>query len=360
MTEAVPSYLSPTGQEIVFLLLGAVAVGSALLVVMTKQIVHAALWLVVCFGALAGGYLVLTAEFVAWVQVLIYVGAIIVLLLFGIMLTRAPIGRSDDLDSGNKAVAAVVAVATAAILVTVVIDGFRTAYTPLTPGHGAAGELGAGIFATWVLPFEALSVLLLAALIGAIVLSRTDISAPAPASGGPPGTQPDVGGSGVTPDGGSSGPAPDATHSGVAPGGTGPGSALDGAHSGGAPAGTAPGVVGNGTDSGPPSDGAGSGVAPGGTSRSETGSGAARTDPTATTRGADSAAATEGADSAATMEGTGSGAERTAQESAPPGRPLSASSSDRAASAAPTGTGPEVSSDDRTDGGTPPDQTGRQ
>ncbi|MET8865577.1 NADH-quinone oxidoreductase subunit J [Nonomuraea sp. NPDC004580] len=175
MTEAVPSYLSPTGQEIVFLLLGAVAVGSALLVVMTRQIVHAALWLVVCFGALAGGYLVLTAEFVAWVQVLIYVGAIIVLLLFGIMLTRAPIGRSADLDSGNKVVAAVVAVATAAILVTVVIDGFRTAYTPLTPGPGAAKELGASIFATWVLPFEALSVLLLAALIGAIVLSRTDI-----------------------------------------------------------------------------------------------------------------------------------------------------------------------------------------
>ncbi|MEO3799555.1 NADH-quinone oxidoreductase subunit J [Nonomuraea sp. B1E8] len=180
MTEAVPSYLSPTGQEIVFLLLGAVAVGSALLVVTTRQLVHAALWLVVCFGALAGGYLVLTAEFVAWVQVLIYVGAVVVLMLFGIMLTRAPIGPSADLDSGNRVVAAVVAVATAALLVTVVIDGFRTAYAPLHPGKGAAKELGASVFATWVLPFEALSVLLLAALIGAIVLSRTDIP------GGPP------------------------------------------------------------------------------------------------------------------------------------------------------------------------------
>ncbi|MFB4272360.1 NADH-quinone oxidoreductase subunit J [Nonomuraea sp. GTA35] len=185
MTEAVPSYLSPTGQELVFLLLGAVAVGSALLVVTTRQLVHAALWLVVCFGALAGGYLVLTAEFVAWVQVLIYVGAVVVLLLFGIMLTRAPIGRSTDLDSGNRLVASLVAVATAAILVTVVIDGFRTAYVPLTPGQGAAKELGASVFATWVLPFEALSVLLLAALIGAIVLSRTDIPGGAP-------TQPDT------------------------------------------------------------------------------------------------------------------------------------------------------------------------
>ncbi|WP_246267279.1 NADH-quinone oxidoreductase subunit J family protein [Nonomuraea typhae] len=197
MTEAAPSFLPPTTQEVVFLLLGAVAVGSALLVVTTRQLVHAALWLVVCFGALAGVYLVLTAEFVAWVQVLIYVGAVVVLLLFGIMLTRAPIGRSADLDSGNRVVAAVVALATAAILVTVVVDGFRTAYTPLKPGEGAAGELGASVFRTWVLPFEALSVLLLAALIGAIVLSRTDIrgapppvgesggSAPAEGPGGP-------------------------------------------------------------------------------------------------------------------------------------------------------------------------------
>ncbi|WP_406319155.1 NADH-quinone oxidoreductase subunit J [Streptosporangium sp. NBC_01639] len=174
MTE-VPSYLSPTGQEIVFLLLGAVAVGSALLVVTTKQLVHAALWLVVCFGALAGGYLVLTAEFVAWVQVLIYVGAIVVLLLFGIMLTRAPIGATADLDSRNRPAATLVAIATAVVLVTVVVDGFRTAYTPLEPGSGSAKELGSSIFRNWVLPFEALSVLLLAALIGAIVLSRTDI-----------------------------------------------------------------------------------------------------------------------------------------------------------------------------------------
>ncbi|WP_345152802.1 NADH-quinone oxidoreductase subunit J, partial [Nonomuraea rubra] len=144
----------------------------------------------VCFGALAGGYLVLTAEFVAWVQVLIYVGAVVVLMLFGIMLTRAPIGRSTDLDSGNRLVAALVAVATAAILVTVVIDGFRTAYAPLTPGQGAAKELGASVFATWVLPFEALSVLLLAALIGAIVLSRTDIPGGAPSHTSEPGTSP--------------------------------------------------------------------------------------------------------------------------------------------------------------------------
>jgi NADH-quinone oxidoreductase subunit J len=170
-----------TGEEVVFLLLGVITVGAGVLVVTTRQLVHAALWLVVSFGALAGSYLVLTAEFVAWVQVLIYVGAVIVLLLFGIMLTRAPIGRSEALDSGNRWVALAVALATAGVLVTVVVRGFRDASAPLRGGAGAAGEMGASVFRSWVLPFEVLSVLLLAALVGAIVLSRTDIGDRPPA-----------------------------------------------------------------------------------------------------------------------------------------------------------------------------------
>jgi NADH-quinone oxidoreductase subunit J len=161
-----------TGFDVVFVLLGVVAVGAGVLVVTTRQMVHAALWLVVSFGALAADYLVLTAEFVAWVQVLIYVGAVVVLLLFGIMLTRAPIGRAADLDSGNRWVALAVALATAGVLVTVLVRGFRQAYAPLKVGSGSANALGAGVFSTWVLPFEVLSVLLLAALVGAIVLSR--------------------------------------------------------------------------------------------------------------------------------------------------------------------------------------------
>ncbi|MBW8485099.1 NADH-quinone oxidoreductase subunit J family protein [Actinomadura parmotrematis] len=164
-----------TGQDLVLLLLGAVAVGAGVLVVTTRQLVHAALWLVVSLGALAGSYLVLTAEFVAWVQVLIYVGAVVVLLLFGIMLTRAPIGASADLDSGNRWAALAVALGTAAVLVTVTVMGFGSARKPVEAGGGSAEALGASVFRTWVLPFEVLSVLLLAALVGAIVLSRTDV-----------------------------------------------------------------------------------------------------------------------------------------------------------------------------------------
>ncbi|MEU6842647.1 NADH-quinone oxidoreductase subunit J [Streptomyces sp. NPDC046716] len=168
-------FLSPTGVEIAFLLVGLVTFGAALVTVTTKQLVHAALWLVVALGGLAVEYLLLTAEFIAWVQVLIYVGSVVVLLLFGLMLTRAPIGRSPDADSPNRWAALTVAAASAAALVWVVVDAFRTTWIDLDHGAGGPGNTavtGSVLFRHWVLPFEALSVLLLAALVGAIVLSR--------------------------------------------------------------------------------------------------------------------------------------------------------------------------------------------
>ncbi len=166
-------FLSPTGVEIAFLLVGLVTLGAALVTVTTRQLVHAALWLVVALGGLAVEYLLLTAEFIAWVQVLIYVGSVVVLLLFGLMLTKAPIGRSPDADSGNRPAAVAVAVAAAAALVWVVVDAFRTTWIDLDGAvQGSTKVTGEFLFRHWVLPFEALSVLLLAALVGAIVLSR--------------------------------------------------------------------------------------------------------------------------------------------------------------------------------------------
>jgi NADH-quinone oxidoreductase subunit J len=162
-----------TAVDVLFCLLGAVAVGSALLVALSSNLVHCALWLVVTLGSLAGMYLLLAAEFVAWVQVLIYVGAVVVLLLFALMLTRAPIGIVPDLNGTGRALAAVVAVATGAVLVTTFAEGFRGARLEIRGGDvGSARSLGGTLFDSWVLPFEILSVLLLAALVGAIVLSR--------------------------------------------------------------------------------------------------------------------------------------------------------------------------------------------
>lgn len=168
-----PGFLSPAGIEIAFVLVGIATLGAALVTVTTRQLVHAALWLIVALGGLAVEYLLLTAEFIAWVQVLIYVGSVVVLLLFGLMLTRAPIGRSPDADSENRWAALAVAVAAAGTLVWVVVDAFRTTWIELDgPAQGSTEATGAFLFRHWVLPFEALSVLLLAALVGAVVLSR--------------------------------------------------------------------------------------------------------------------------------------------------------------------------------------------
>ncbi|MGP8300994.1 NADH-quinone oxidoreductase subunit J family protein [Streptomyces inhibens] len=166
-------FLSPTGVEIAFVLVGIATLGAAVITVTTRQLVHAALWLVVTLGGVAVAYLLLTAEFIAWVQVLIYVGSVVVLLLFGLMLTKAPIGRSPDADSGNRWAALAVALASAAALVWVVVDAFRATWINLDgPAQGSTEVSGRSLFQYWVLPFEALSVLLLAALVGAIVLSR--------------------------------------------------------------------------------------------------------------------------------------------------------------------------------------------
>jgi NADH-quinone oxidoreductase subunit J len=165
---------------LLFGLLGVVALASALLVVTTREMVHAALWLVVTLGAIAGCYLLLSAEFVAWVQVLIYVGAVVVLLLFGIMLTRAPTGELSDLDSANRPAALLVALAATGTLIGLLVQAFHDVWVDLRHAPpGRASVMGGAVFRHWVLPFEVLSVLLLAALIGAIVLSRTDIGAQA-------------------------------------------------------------------------------------------------------------------------------------------------------------------------------------
>ena len=165
--------------RVLFLLMGAAAIASALLVVTTRQIVHAALWLVVTLSSLAGCYLLLTAEFVAWVQILIYVGAVVVLLLFALMLTRAPTGPVAGLTKANAWFAAVVAVAVAGVLGTAVVAGFAGEVIDLDRAQvGGARVTGDAVFSTWVLPFEVLSVLLLAALVGAIVLSTRAASTP--------------------------------------------------------------------------------------------------------------------------------------------------------------------------------------
>jgi NADH-quinone oxidoreductase subunit J len=162
-----------TGQEVAFVVIAAVGTIGALRVVSSRNVVHAALYLVVTLTTVAGAYLLLSAEFIAWVQVLIYVGAIVILFLFGLMLTKAPIGR-EALDNQRRGLAALVGLAFLAGLVWLIVDAFPADEARLEPSGGSAAAVGEEIFRRFVLPFEVISFLLLAALIGAIVLSRKD------------------------------------------------------------------------------------------------------------------------------------------------------------------------------------------
>jgi NADH-quinone oxidoreductase subunit J len=157
--------------EIVFLVFAVVATGSALLAMTSTQLVHAALWLVVTLGAVAGCFVLMTAEFVAWVQVLVYVGAVVVLVIFALMLTRQSAAVTAEV-TGNRWIAALLGLVAAAGLGATVIAGFRGEEIE---GHriGTAESIGDALFHDWVLPFEILSGVLLAALIGAIVISRS-------------------------------------------------------------------------------------------------------------------------------------------------------------------------------------------
>jgi NADH-quinone oxidoreductase subunit J len=164
-----------TSHEYAFMVLAIVGGVSAIAVVTARNVVHAALYLVVTLSSVGGVYLLLGAEFTGWTQILIYVGAIVILFLFGLMLTKAPIGR-DVLDNQQRWIGAVVGVAIFAGLVFLIqqawpVRGASNAYGAFV---GSTGVVGTAIFKTYVLPFEAVSFLLLAALIGAIVLSRKD------------------------------------------------------------------------------------------------------------------------------------------------------------------------------------------
>jgi NADH-quinone oxidoreductase subunit J len=161
-----------TAQEVVFVIVAGIGSLAALRLVTSKNVVHAALFLVVSLAAVAGVYLLVAAEFLAWVQVLIYVGAIVVLLLFSLMLTKAPIGR-ETLDNQQRGFAALTGLGSLAGLLVLFQDAFGDrGKVELSVTQTA--DVGASIFQDFVVPFEVVSVLLLAALVGAVVIARRD------------------------------------------------------------------------------------------------------------------------------------------------------------------------------------------
>ena len=164
-------------QQIFFWLLAVVIAVSAMRVVTSSNVIHAALYLVATLMGAGGLYILLMAEFVAWVQVLVYVGAIVVLMLFGLMLTKAPIGKGS-FDNDQRPLAAICALAMFGVTSWILVDAFKGQDIDFTgKSRATVADLGDVIFSAYVLPFEVVSVLLLAALVGAVVIARRD---PAP------------------------------------------------------------------------------------------------------------------------------------------------------------------------------------
>ncbi|MGI8875402.1 MAG: NADH-quinone oxidoreductase subunit J family protein [Egibacteraceae bacterium] len=154
------------------MLLAAVLGGaSALLVVTSRNVVHAALYLVVTMLSVALAFLAIGAEFLAWAQVLVYVGAVVVLILFGLMLTRAPIGPMAQ-HNENRRLAFGVSVVLFGFLATVTYGAFGDTQITLAPTTTA--QIGEFLYIDWAFPFMVLGFFLTVALIGAIIIARRE------------------------------------------------------------------------------------------------------------------------------------------------------------------------------------------
>ena len=158
--------------DLLFLVLGGIMIGAALTVVLNRDIIRSGLAMIVSFAALAGVYVLLDAPLIAAAQVLIYIGAISILVLFAIMLTQTKTG-SARLVFQTQARWAALAAVVLAFLIAVAVYG--TTWPDLGPRTGAATQaIATALFTDYVLPFEVVSVLLLAAVIGGVFLAKRE------------------------------------------------------------------------------------------------------------------------------------------------------------------------------------------
>ena len=160
-----------TGPDVFMLLVAVIGGAAALSVVISRNVVHAALYLVVTLLAVGGTFLMLGAEFLAWTQVLVYVGAVVVLILFGLMLTRAPIGPMAQ-HNENGRLAMIVSLLLFGFLCVMIFGAFGD--TRIELSYVGAADLGRVLYVQWAFPFMVLGFLLTIALIGAIILARQE------------------------------------------------------------------------------------------------------------------------------------------------------------------------------------------
>jgi NADH:ubiquinone oxidoreductase subunit 6 (subunit J) len=176
---ALPStipFLNWPWDDLLFLILAGILLGSALFVVLGRNIVRSGLAMMACFAALAGIYALAGAVIVAATQVLVYIGAISILILFAIMLTQTKDAPSR-LVFQTQAVPAAIASIVIAVVVALAVGA--TDWGPAADRiRLATADMSAALFKDYVLPFEIVSVLLLAAVIGGVYLAKREKGGP--------------------------------------------------------------------------------------------------------------------------------------------------------------------------------------
>jgi NADH-quinone oxidoreductase subunit J len=164
-----------TVAQIIFLVVALVTLVTAIMVVTTSNLIHAALWLVSTLFAVAILYALLNASFLAVVQVVVYIGAIAILFIFAVMLTRKEIRDQGPQLNSSWGLSAALAVVTFGGLFALLQgwSGMSKTVADFPSGFDAMNELGTALTSpnAFVLPFEVASVLLLAALVGAVYLA---------------------------------------------------------------------------------------------------------------------------------------------------------------------------------------------
>ena len=161
-------------QNVAFGIIATLMIVSAIRVVTAANVVHAAAFLVVVLTGVAALFILVGAEFVAITQVLVYIGAIVVLFLFGIMLTRAPMEGGEKVSRDNWPIGAATGIVLLGLLGYTLWNGFGEDKFPEDLMPTDTGALSDVLFGGYLIPFEVVSLLLLAALVGAIVIARRD------------------------------------------------------------------------------------------------------------------------------------------------------------------------------------------
>jgi NADH-quinone oxidoreductase subunit J len=157
--------------DMVFYIIAAVSIIAALAVVTMRNLVHSAFYLVLLFAGVAGIYVLLGAEFLAMVQILVYIGAIAILIAFGVMLTRRGSIKESNLSNKQTGIAALVSAATLGVILWLV-NGTEWVVKQGEAPSDAVGSIATLMLSEFVVPFEVAAILLLVAMLGAILIAK--------------------------------------------------------------------------------------------------------------------------------------------------------------------------------------------